>query len=337
MGGKDHTSHRLIAFGLSERQTVLVLYGVTLISGIAGSLLESIDYAISLILIPVLLLGFTLLTAYIGRIKVVESSTSPEQMNAFSRLVVGLTLRGRMLELAADLVIISLAYYLSFWLYFRSSGVDFLNAEAFLRGLPIVLAAAYFSFFLFGIYSGVWQYISLRDLLRYAWAVLGCLLLVFVSLTLLYPNSDYALSLIGLFGIFLFLGLAVSRSSFRLLDQLYNRRAQVIEENISILIYGADDAGVMALNWLAHNPQIHYRAIGFLDNDPFKRGRQIQGIPVLGAPAELATIHEKHPFQGIILPTQQNAQEFEDRGMAQSCDALGIWRKKLKIELVNLN
>ena len=46
-GGQDHTSHRLVAFGLSERQTVLVLYGVAGLSGVAGALLESFDYTLS--------------------------------------------------------------------------------------------------------------------------------------------------------------------------------------------------------------------------------------------------------------------------------------------------
>ena len=36
-GGRDHTSHRLIAFGLSERQTLFVLYGVALVSAVMAA------------------------------------------------------------------------------------------------------------------------------------------------------------------------------------------------------------------------------------------------------------------------------------------------------------
>ena len=39
-GGSDHTSHRLVAFGLSERQTLSVLYGVAIFSGILAAALE---------------------------------------------------------------------------------------------------------------------------------------------------------------------------------------------------------------------------------------------------------------------------------------------------------
>ena len=51
IGGKDHTSHRLVAFGLSERQAVLVLYGIAVISGLASIGLEALDYDLSLVLI----------------------------------------------------------------------------------------------------------------------------------------------------------------------------------------------------------------------------------------------------------------------------------------------
>ncbi len=160
-GGKDHTSHRLIAFGFTERQTVLVLYLIALVSGIAGSFLESIDYNISLLLIPILLMFFTLLTAYLARIKVVTSSETQDHPGTFTRLMIGITGRGRVLEIILDLVIICVSYYLAFWLFF---GVDhdILNSELFLSSLPIVIGAVYISFFALGVYGQVWQFIAIE-------------------------------------------------------------------------------------------------------------------------------------------------------------------------------
>jgi len=62
-GGRDHTSHRLVAFGLTERQTVLTLIIVALVSGCLAILLETLDYWFSLILVPVIVLSLALLTA----------------------------------------------------------------------------------------------------------------------------------------------------------------------------------------------------------------------------------------------------------------------------------
>jgi len=330
-GGKDHTSHRLIAFGLSERQTVLVLYGVALISGIFGSLLESLDYNISLLLIPILLMILTLLTAYLGRIKVVNTPTTLEQQGTITRLVIGLTGRGRILEIALDLVIISISYYLAFWLFFGAN-TNIISMQSFLRSLPIAIAGAYLSFFIFGIYRRVWQYTGLKDLLRFAWAVLGCGVIVGASIYLLYPDEGISLSILLLFCVFLFFGLAASRSSFRILDQLYNQQTRVTtEKSASVVIFGADDAGVMALQLLSQNREIEYKAIGFLDNDPFKKGRQIQGINVIGNLNDLADIIDQYNFQGVILPSDDMIKSFQESGASNICKNNGIWLRQLRV------
>lgn len=332
-GGKDHTSHRLIAFGFSERQTVLVLYGVALIAGIMGTLLESIDYNISLLLIPLLLMVMTLLTAYLGRIKVVKSTDVPEQPGTITRLMIGLTGRGRILEIALDLIIISSAYYLAFWLYYGFT-TDIIGMEIFGRSLPIALAGAYLSFFVFGIYSGVWQYIGVRDLIRFFWAVLGCGIIVGIITYFLFP-AQYPLSIDFLFCIFLYLGLAGSRSSFRLLDQMLSRQTQTYEESASVLIFGADDIGVMTLQWLSNFPGNPYKAIGFIDNDPFKRGRQIQGITVLGGLDDLELILAKYPIQGFILPSDEIINIFQESATALDlCKRHGIWLKRLEMKFI---
>ena len=330
-GGKDHTSHRLIAFGLSERQTVLVLYGVSLIAGIMGTLLESLDYNISLLLIPLLLMVMTLLTAYLGRIKVVKTAEGVQHPGTITRLMISLTGRGRILEIALDLVIISIAYYLAFWLSFGFSA-DIIGMEIFVRSLPIALVSAYLSFFIFGIYSGVWQYIGIRDLLRFLWAVLGCGVLIGLITYLLFP-IQFSLSVVFLFCVFLYLGLAGSRSSFRLLDQFFNRPSPEIEQRATVLIYGADDNGVMTLQWLSNHLKYEFQVIGFVDNDPFKLGRQIQGISVLGSLDQLETILTNHPVQGIILPSDEVPEDFQKSAKPfQICKSKGVWIKRLEIK-----
>ncbi len=73
-GGRDHASHRLVAFGLSERQALLVLYAVALSSAVMAALLESLNYWLSLVLAPLLILSLVLLTAYLARLKVVTAA-----------------------------------------------------------------------------------------------------------------------------------------------------------------------------------------------------------------------------------------------------------------------
>ena len=83
MGGQDHTSHRLIAFGFSERQTLMVLYTVAIASGVVAIAIETIDYWLSLILVPTVVIVLALLVAYLARMKVVSSTTPPARRSFF--------------------------------------------------------------------------------------------------------------------------------------------------------------------------------------------------------------------------------------------------------------
>jgi UDP-GlcNAc:undecaprenyl-phosphate GlcNAc-1-phosphate transferase len=69
-GGVDHTSHRLIAFGFSERKVLIILFGIALIAGISAGLLEYANYWVSLILVPIMVVALTLLAIYLGGIKI---------------------------------------------------------------------------------------------------------------------------------------------------------------------------------------------------------------------------------------------------------------------------
>jgi UDP-GlcNAc:undecaprenyl-phosphate GlcNAc-1-phosphate transferase len=69
-GGRDHASHRLVSSGLSERQTIMILYGISILSGAAGMGLEALDYGLSLALIPALLVALAFFAVYLGKLRI---------------------------------------------------------------------------------------------------------------------------------------------------------------------------------------------------------------------------------------------------------------------------
>ena len=296
-GGRDHTSHRLIAFGFSERQTLLVLYGVAVASGVVAIAIETLDYWLSLILVPVLVIILALLVAYLGRLKVV-SATTPSRGGAFSRLIVELTYKRRFLEIILDFFLIGLSFYLAFLL---TSGTTISDADLqlFLTAIPLAYVGSYLSFFYFGVYRGVWRYVGVDDLLRYAKAALGGAVTVAAAIYLIFPKEAYPRGLIIWFGLTLFLSLAASRSSFKILDLVYGRQVRSPEERV--LIVGAGDAGEMVVRWLLMNPSIGYRPIGFLDSNRYNSGRQIHGISILGDFSQVGDIIENKNVDGIVV------------------------------------
>ena len=169
-GGRDHASHRLVAFGLNERQAVLALYAVALVSGALAALLESLAYWFSLVAVPVLVISLALLSAYLGGLKVVAPPAAPEQRGFFARAVMELTYRRRILEILLDFFVIGIALYLAMLTHFRlAPGL----LERYLQLLPLALAGAYLALFLAGVYRGVWRYLEIGDLGRHLLAALA--------------------------------------------------------------------------------------------------------------------------------------------------------------------
>lgn len=329
-GGRDHTSHRLIAFGLSERQAVLAMYAVALVSGVLAATLESLRYWLSLALVPVVVITLALLTAYLGGLKVVpDISVEDVRDRSLARIMMELTMRRRLLEIVLDFFLISVVYYLAFL-----TRLGFVMNEeylaVFLQTAPVVLGAVYLSFYTFGVYRGVWRYVGFDDLVGYFKSALGG---AGLSAALVYLVFDFSLlswQVFLLFFLFLFLGLAATRSSFRLMDRFSGQRARPMEQRV--LIWGADDEGEMTLRWIHANPQLKYRVVGFLDPDPFKQGRQIHGVAVLGSLERLDEVLEQNHVDGLVLSPSPSQNTEITRRIVSLCSSHGCWVKSLKLE-----
>jgi len=328
-GGRDHASHRLIAFGLSERQAVIVLYAVGVTSGIAAAALESLNYWYSLVLAPILVLGLALLTAYLGGLKVVHSQKELSRHGPITRIMLELTYKRRVLEVILDFVLFAVAYYLAFLI---SSGLSLNtdNLALLLVSAPVALGSAYLANFVFGVYRGVWRYVGIDDFVRFLKAALGSAVLVLLATALLYGSQAYPTLVPILYGVFLFLGLAATRSSFRLLDQYTLRHSDGNEARV--LIYGAGDGGELALRWILMNPQLGYRVIGFVDPDKFKAGRQIHGVEILGGLEQLAQFSSEEKIDGVIFTHDDDGNLAAIDEVFEFCRTHHIWARSMRLE-----
>ena len=333
-GGRDHASHRLVAFGLSERQALLVLYAVALSSAVMAAALESLNYWLSLVLGPLLILSLVLLTAYLARLKVVTAASPSPQGKAISRLMLELTYRRRILEVILDFFLIGMAYYLAFLARFGLR-MDAARLGVYLASLPLALACAYLSMYIFGVYRGVWRYVDFDDLARFLQASLGAGILLAAVIFGLDSTGwvtwtrAYSHLLLAMFGVFLFLGLVLTRSSFKFLDHLASQRVQQDEQ--PVLIVGAGDAGEMALRWISMNPQLKYRPLGLIDPDPLLAGRHIHGIEVLGDLKRLPAILESSQAVGVIV-TGGDGDALWLAQLGQVCREHGCRLRRLRLE-----
>ena len=304
VGGRDHTSHRLVMLGLSEREAVAVLWLLAAIAGGSAIVTQRYSYSLGLGLLPVLVIGFGLLGVYLSRLSFVEDAAAPPGHRGFVRLAIELTYKRRVLEVLLDFILVVGCYYMAFGLRgdFRFSSA---SLALFQTTLPLVVAATMLAFFVQGVYRGVWTYVGVEDLLKY---VRACALAVVLGVVVTLAAGGRAScpgSVLAIFGMLMCLGVGGSRLSFRLMDEALCRR----RSGRPVLIIGAGSGGDLAVRELLRNPRLGRRVVGFADDAPLKHGRVIRGYPVLGGTGELARLHVAHGFEEIIVSPRTLAPE----------------------------
>ena len=69
----------------------------------------------------------------------------------------------------------------------------------------------------------------------------------------------------------------------------------------NVLIYGAGESGVLLVKESRINPNFSYRIVGFLDDNPNKKGGKVYGLKVLGGLEDVEKIVKKNDVSKIII------------------------------------
>ncbi len=196
-------------------------------------------------------------------------------------------------QLAVDGGLVALAYYLAFQLRF-DSGPTGHYAELRERTIWWVLAGSLVVLVCSRVYQRRWRYSGQRDYEAVTRAIVVIVLLTVVGIEALRPVQRYSVhgtttvalpnGVIVLFGLLCLLFLLGVRVLAR---TIYERRPLaafrgVREGERGVLIVGAGDGGRLVLREIARNRGLGLSPVGFLDDDPGKRGLRIDGVRVRG-------------------------------------------------------
>ena len=328
-GGRDHSSHRLVAIGLSERKSVLLLYCFSLIGGavaLVGSLYQAQYFFTCLIIFMLVSFFFWL---YLARVRVYpdEEKSLVERSETLTTIWLDFTFKKRIFEVLLDVWLISFGYWLSYFLRFE--GIAYVeNFPVFLKSLPIVLISLMVSYFAFGAYRGVWRYTSVADLISYLKAVTSGVVLSVLIILFVYRFQGYSRTIFVIYWGISFLSLAGSRLSFRLISETLRRNA--VANGQRVLIYGAGDKGELALREILNNQKLGITPVGFIDDDVRKRKRKIQGYKVLGGRDDLAAVVTKYSVQEIIVASETMRPE-NLKVTCTVCENMGITVRTLEL------
>ena len=280
-GGRDHTSHRLVALGMSEKRAVWMLYTFAVAAGSLTILVRHAALDVSLGAIASFTIVLTFLGIYLARVHIYDetepgSAGRPKALFAF---LVDLSYKRRLFEVGLDVVLIVLSYYFAHALVFGPASHS-TGWHLFFRTLPIALALKLAALLVSGVYRGLWRYASLADVAGFVRGVaLGsAATIVYVSLT---ASSGLTLSVFVIDAMFLLFAVTASRFAFRMLRKLLP--VSTASNSTRVVIYGAGDGGDLLFRELLHNTGLRRVPVAFLDDDPRKAGRMLHGLPICTA------------------------------------------------------
>jgi UDP-GlcNAc:undecaprenyl-phosphate GlcNAc-1-phosphate transferase len=298
-GGRDHSSHRLVAIGLSERRAVTLLWTLAAVGGALGVAVDHFAYSWSTLAAGVMfLLGMILFAAYLAGIRTYEDADSKVAEGKITPIIVEFMYKRRVAEVLLDLCLVTICYYAAYRMRFEDPEDFMRNFGMFLRSLPVVLASQMVAFFVVGVYRGVWRHFGMMDTLNVAKGVFLGTVCAQVVILYVYRFSSYSRTVFAIYGILLLTAVTVSRASFRLVSEFMRRQRQAGRR---VIIYGAGDGGALVVRELLTHDAENVRIVGFIDDDRRKAGIRVQGYPVLGGYAALIVLLESRSVDTVVV------------------------------------
>jgi FlaA1/EpsC-like NDP-sugar epimerase len=202
-----------------------------------------------------------------------------------------------------DAGIIGLSFLLAYQIRFEGRVLAASQFQMWLL-LPAIIVVRLAVNTLFGLYRQVWRFVGISDALEnakaYAFVSLGLLLARLISPGWL---IRLPLSIIAMEFLMSLYGVLTARLLRRLLYQRQSSIRYRGQGRKRVLLIGAQSAGVIVGKELSHRPDVEL--VGFLDDDPRKKGMLANGLPVLGPTSELARTVRERGIDEVIVCVQE--------------------------------
>lgn len=214
----------------------------------------------------------------------------------------------KMVLLLADIVIITISYYVAYWLRFdelTAKEVKALYQETFRETLLWLIGIRLVCGVLVRQYNWSFRQASLQEAAAVATGTVAGTVLFFgitqfgkVSLNtppMMVYFFEFTATLIGM-GLLRFLP--------RYTVYLFHRHPfsfMIDDSRIRTVIFGAGHTGQLLLRDMMHSASYPYRVVGLVDDNPMKIGTRIMGVPVLGRLEDLPEIIDKRKVQKVLI------------------------------------
>jgi FlaA1/EpsC-like NDP-sugar epimerase len=211
--------------------------------------------------------------------------------------------RHRALQLVADAVLAAAAFALAFQLRFldASGGIPHRYLTMLAGSVAFVAIGTSLVYEVLGLHRDWWRYFRLPELWPLVRAAALASALVVAVFVLAKPYADGLPRSVIVFNLIL---TVVLTAGARLLVRMWAERpsrAARRRGKRAILVIGAGSGGQMVVRELQLNPNLGSRAVGFLDDDPRKRGMHTLGVKVLGSTDEIGVVLDRKSPDEVVI------------------------------------
>jgi FlaA1/EpsC-like NDP-sugar epimerase len=236
-----------------------------------------------------------------------------------------------------DVAVLCGAYGLAFLIRFEGA-VPPRELELLTHFVGYVVCLQLLCLAAFRVPSVPWRYAGLPEAER-IWLALGVAGCVLTAMKVVCTDLSPALGTSGYgripFGVLVidlvlsFLGVTGLRATTRLWVEWRQRRTAArgaSRQKVPTLLIGADGAGALVAKEVAAHPEVGIEPLGFLDDDPHKRGMVIHGLRVLGTAADIERVGKAVGARQALI-TIENLSGAGTRRLQDLCSRCGISAK----------
>lgn len=210
------------------------------------------------------------------------------------------------LDALSILVSYLLALLLRFDFLFSKIPAEYVTG--YLWSMPFWISATIVVFYIFRLYHSIWRFASVSEVRRLLLAYI-VLLAVYVAgmlfMGLRMPRSYYFMGYV--ISLCLTTG---SRFSYRLL-RAYSNKTQQMEDagKDRIMIIGAGQAGQILIKELITSNHLNSKVCCVIDDNPNKKGRVLEGIPIVGNRNDIVAKVKEYNVNRIIYAIPMTSAE----------------------------
>ena len=234
------------------------------------------------------------------------------------------------LLLILDVLSVNLSYFLALWLrfdlHYTSIPKAFLSAWKSFTLIYTVFCIVVF--WLLKLYHSLWRYASYDELERVAVASVITTIFHIVGITVFFRRMPISYYLMG--ALFQFVCVLGCRFAYRFLLLMHQRSGGGDREAARnrVMIIGAGAAGQMILRDIRRTETLRDKVVCFIDDDPNKWNRYIDGVPIAGGREDILRSAQKYGVNKIYLAIPSASAEAR-RDILNICKETGCELKNL--------